>query len=373
MPLVPLATHVQPNEEAINKLFAAQHSHLQDAEGYEGCKVVYSPGGGKDVVMTYGNPFVNAVQSAYNRHINLRLRPDDLWLVIAQGVMEHVLSRSEELRSMFVGHQGKKKISVEGISWEDCIEGLFEGVRSDNRCSEFFRAMRPGGFTTTTTEDVFVGKVVVVSSMKKYYDFQVTLQCGIPGLLLEGTLEDWKAVLERVDILDGIKQLGLGWWLQKVRRVCLEFLAAYEGKPDVDFWGRIITIEHVWGSGGESNIDGWITWLFPYVDGRCRKGRLEAKISSLSLPNGRATVPVTKTPDAVSPYEEKMDYVGGFLGCTVDAETLSIGPYVSWYVSKKKGWGEDNMWPLRPLVVGQGEEKEEGGCAWFKRCFGGKP
>lgn len=374
MPVVPLATHVDLQEDAVVQLVSRQRGHLDDVKGYEGYSVVYSPAGSKEVVMAYGNPFVNAVQTAYNRHINLRLRPDDLWLVIAQGVMEHVLSRGEELRSMFVGHKGKKKLEVQGVSWEDCIEGLFQGVRGDNRCAEFMRAMSPGGFTTTTAEDVFVGKMVVVSSMKKYYDFYVTLQCGIPGLLLEGTLDDWKAILERVDVLAGIKELGLGWWLQKVRKVCLEFLAAYEGKPDVDFWGRIITIEHVWGSSGESNIDGWITWLFPYVEGRCRKGRLDSKISSLSLPNGRATVPVTKTPDAVSPYEEKMDYVGGFLGCTVDVETKSIGPYVSWYVGKKACGGEEMMglndrFPNRPMVVAEG--KETGGCAWFKRCFKG--
>src|SRR6187399_945420 len=47
------------------------------------------------------HPFVAAVRLAYDRHLPLRLSPDQVWLVIAQGLANHIRLNSEALRQQF--------------------------------------------------------------------------------------------------------------------------------------------------------------------------------------------------------------------------------------------------------------------------------
>ncbi len=60
----------------------------------------------------------SAAERAYNRHLALRLRPDDVWLTIAQGVAEHINApgNAEAFRSKFVAHEGKKELVVKQAS-----------------------------------------------------------------------------------------------------------------------------------------------------------------------------------------------------------------------------------------------------------------
>lgn len=60
-----------------------------------------------------------AIHMAYSGHYCLHLRPDDIWLAIAQGVSAHLQYKdnAEKYRHVFVDHEGKETISV-------CVNGL---------------------------------------------------------------------------------------------------------------------------------------------------------------------------------------------------------------------------------------------------------
>ena len=58
------------------------------------------------------HPFIAALHQAFNDHRPLSLSPDMMWLLIAQGLANHINCHAEELRSHFVKHQGKVKIVV---------------------------------------------------------------------------------------------------------------------------------------------------------------------------------------------------------------------------------------------------------------------
>lgn len=55
-----------------------------------------------------------AIRLAYSGHHHLHLRPDDIWLAIAQGVSAHMRfeDNAEKYRSVFVDHEGKHEIAV---------------------------------------------------------------------------------------------------------------------------------------------------------------------------------------------------------------------------------------------------------------------
>ena len=60
----------------------------------------------------FNNGFLDAFLNAYNNHGDVKITPDDVWLVILLYFSKYVNDNAEQLRSAFVTHQGKKKLEV---------------------------------------------------------------------------------------------------------------------------------------------------------------------------------------------------------------------------------------------------------------------
>ena len=79
----------------------------------------------QDDVQYEGSGFVGTVLDSCNRHYNLVIRPDGVWIAILTQLSLHVNARAEELRSKFVAHEGQKEIllkipptTIQGINWD---------------------------------------------------------------------------------------------------------------------------------------------------------------------------------------------------------------------------------------------------------------
>ena len=55
---------------------------------------------------------MNGFLDAYLNHYPIRIKPDDIWLLIVQAFSHHVNANSEELRNYFVNFDGKKTIKI---------------------------------------------------------------------------------------------------------------------------------------------------------------------------------------------------------------------------------------------------------------------
>ena len=63
---------------------------------------------------TYLNvPLLNGFYTAHTNHCPIRIKPDDIWLLIVQAFSNHVNANSERLRNLFVNFDGKKTLKVE--------------------------------------------------------------------------------------------------------------------------------------------------------------------------------------------------------------------------------------------------------------------
>src|SRR5581483_1122190 len=62
------------------------------------------------------NNFLGAFYEAYMIHGDVQINPDDLWIQIMLFLSEYVNDRSELLRSKFVRHEGKMKLTVTEIA-----------------------------------------------------------------------------------------------------------------------------------------------------------------------------------------------------------------------------------------------------------------
>ena len=57
-------------------------------------------------------PLLNGFYTAHTNHYPIRIKPDDIWLLIVQAFSNHVNANAEKLRHYFVNFDGKQKLTV---------------------------------------------------------------------------------------------------------------------------------------------------------------------------------------------------------------------------------------------------------------------
>jgi hypothetical protein len=65
-----------------------------------------------DTSLSKNHAIFSAFLYAYNSHEDIVLSPDDIWLMICIYFSKFVNENAEQLRSLFVDHEGKKKLTV---------------------------------------------------------------------------------------------------------------------------------------------------------------------------------------------------------------------------------------------------------------------
>ncbi len=131
-------------------------------------------------------------------------------------------------------------------------------------------------FTSTTWHDRTIGSMVMMSTLKacvspehvalpshspkflrhRYFEYFVSIVCGIPTVTLEGEKADWEEIHRR---LYRLYELGdePSVWADMLRPILSRFVDAFDGNPDVQFWEHIAYRSTV--SCGELALSGWIT------------------------------------------------------------------------------------------------------------------
>ena len=139
------------------------------------------------------NGFVFAVHFAFANHYPLVIKPDHIWLLITQALAIHVNSNSEALRKHFVQHKEKKTITViddslmmgsDSNNWNRVFAGFSRDIAEqigEDKVKEIV-----ADFTTTTPTDKIASEIVLMETVKAYFDYQLLTKCGIPYILLEG-------------------------------------------------------------------------------------------------------------------------------------------------------------------------------------------
>ena len=180
--------------------------------------------------------------NAYFDHCPIKVSPNIIWQLILNLFSKYVNDYSEELRNIFVNFEGKKDIECIRIGkfkdvykYEDDLIDEFCKRISENIGTELTDILTPN-FTTSTKESIIAGKVSIMSTFKKYFNYSIgMISCGIPYILLEGNLEDWKKILEKLKSLS-----KCGFSTKKIEEDIIEIINTKEGKINLDFWRKII-------------------------------------------------------------------------------------------------------------------------------------
>ena len=277
------------------------------------------------------NGFVRAALDAYNQHHNLIMRPDDVWLAIITQFNIFVNAHAEELRHLFVAHDGQKELEVIELA----STGTYDWACFPLKISEMIEknVVDPGlrewiipKFTTTTSTDEVVCSIVMMSTLQAYFSYKCCLLCGIPSVTLEGERSDWVNILSRLDKLASFGAEPLQWvsLLKPVISRCIASFDNPSSNENVDFWQKIA--HHRGGGSGPTWLSGWITafcfWdtngrmLYPGQDAASWRRRPwrdvlcldEVKfhwVDTTDIPQGWASVPI-KVDDNGYKYDAEM-------------------------------------------------------------------
>ena len=300
-------------------------------------------------------PVLNGFYTAHTNHYPIRIKPDDIWLLIVQAFSNHVNANSERLRHYFVNFDGKKQLKVEyNLSSIEqvnrkILEDFSEQINKQMKeyLGEKLVDILTPNFSTSTYDSKIVGKISIMGAFKKYFDYKMMLMgCGIPYIILEGTAQDYKEIISKAKELS---KYEFDWYINKIIPHIEKMVEAKEGKIDVDYFKNMIqkkeVTEQEYGPSGMFPEDvkydyicGWFLNFFAYLNIKDYHGNVKTfkedsmKVKDFKkLANQMLIVPF-KIEDLVHKKEYDMKYKVGFVGCDQN-EKYEVSPVQGWFVS----------------------------------------
>ena len=306
-------------------------------------------------------PILYGFYNAHAIHYPIRLKPDDIWLLIIQAFSNHININSEELRHKLVNFNGKKLLTIDfelidsiknirKSNYEDFIKKINDQIKSFLG-KEIIDILTPN-FTTTDNNSTIICKLSVMNAFKKYFEYKMNIGfsiCGIPYIILEGNAEDYKEILKKINFL---KKYDFDWYVDRIIPHINKMIEAKEGNINANYFKSFIqdkkiteTIELGGGclppqyrKKSQIKVDyikGWFLDFFAYfgkgksyqrMTGRC------IKIKDFNTLAEQMLVVPFKIENRKTNKVDDMKFNVGFSGCSLNSKN-EVYPVSRWQVS----------------------------------------
>ncbi|PTB77077.1 hypothetical protein M440DRAFT_1355487 [Trichoderma longibrachiatum ATCC 18648] len=221
---------------------------------------------------------VRGAIEAWGQHQSLILRPDEVWFEILAQLNFYMTAHAEDVRHLFVDHEGKEEIQVWRLSWRDVIAAFGGEIQKRVKTDWLLDWIMPG-FSTSDDNDGLTATVLMMGLMQHYFEFSGGIICGLPEVTLLGERDDWVKLLEK---LDRLKEWGEepADYAERLRPILTRFVGTWD-EPDSDatkdFWKNIVRSQRLVSCGtgpADYSISGWITGFLHWtVEGNLRISR----------------------------------------------------------------------------------------------------
>ncbi|QQS07241.1 MAG: DUF4419 domain-containing protein [Fibrobacterota bacterium] len=289
------------------------------------------------------SPFAGTFLLAWYQHLPVRLSPDQIWMAILDGVSLHIAKEPKKWRQRLkIGHSGKRELRLildpdqylsrnSPAFWETISARLLEAMPDSTQhlLEEHFLAK----YTTTTPVAEVAYRMKILESVQPFFEYQGSVECGIPRITLEGTAADWIQLRTRARRLG---KLGFTKWMNALDPILTQFVRASEGAPELSFWKSFFRSETSGGCDIVYEANGWITRFFPldfqYDEFRFRKN-LSSPLDLRFVPMGAGSFPfslVDRTQPSLPTHHYRI--VSGFVGVAQDSATGDLSPDIGWAV-----------------------------------------
>ena len=198
-----------------------------------------------DKILSFGNhKLILGYLNAYFNHCPIKINPNIIWQLILNKFSKYINDHAniKSFREKFVDFIGKKNLICVKIGSykdvnkhrKDVIENFCEQI-SENIGKELIDILTPN-FTTSNEESIIAGKVSIMSVFKKFFDYtELDFVCGIPYIILEGSLNDWENILNKLKFLS-----KYDFFIDDMEKDIIEIINTKKGKIDLEFWSKII-------------------------------------------------------------------------------------------------------------------------------------
>jgi len=201
------------------------------------------------------NAFVGTVYFAYANHLPLRLRVEDFWIQIMSIFSRVIDEDPEKYRTKLVDWLDKKDIIVEDCSND--IQNFIEALKNKLADSNEFTKKMTQPFSGSTDMEKLVINAMCLESLKEFCNYGMMPICGIPYVILEGTVDDYQELLNRTMALHEIAEIyhcNFGKLIDTLNKL----IETKKGNIDIEWWWKkICSLDTLCGG----FLDGWITYF----------------------------------------------------------------------------------------------------------------
>ena len=297
--------------------------------------------------------FLATALDAWSDHRDFIVKPDHFWLMFLQAIAIHVNNNSKALRKRWVRHKGKMTLEVRrddfvkdsrDNDWAGVVEEFVNLI--DSKTVDSVGTLLDGGFSTTNFVERIAAKSTVMNIVKSYFDFVAMTLCGFPSVRMEGSVEDWERLRDKVEEVFAKKKLVpklVRMWSKVLLPVLDKLVLSAKGEPPLDFWDKMIKYHGPKGSGGYSYVSGWINVFLPIVNEKANPmcfipshgqgpNPPGPSFAVGNIPNGLCTTPI------VWKYlGQKIDLelAAGFVGAA-ETDEDALMPEIGWVLVRTK-------------------------------------
>ena len=284
------------------------------------------------------NNFIATYLYAYNNHKDVVFSVNDLWAVITLNLSKYINDNSEILINKLVSHEDKIELNVyeyakndeESLSmeykWDNFFEQIIKQINANTK--EGIVDMVKNDFSVGDKFYTILSTATIMNSFKNYFSYgRMICSCGIPGVHLEGTSEDWIKLKNKIKNLANLSKDSnnpndsLMIYIKAIGKIIDEFINTYNGKVNVKFWNRIAaTEEKRVGSGGDvqTYLEGWITHFY----------QIYGRVNLDSVHDYKIKVPIILN-NSFTNQTKNMTMYGGFNGVVFDEKTNAYRPQLT--------------------------------------------
>jgi hypothetical protein len=215
-----------------------------------------------------GDSFVRGAIQAWGEHLHLVIRPEEVWFTILVQMNFYMNAHAENIRDLFVSHQGQELIYIEDFTWYDVLRRFKDEIQARVKTPWLLDWIMPN-FTTTTENDIMTANVLMMGLTKSYFKFEGGIVCGLPSVTLLGEQKDWEALLTKLDHLPdfGAEPAAYKARLKPILSRFVQSFVTPDSPDTLQFWNSIASARSVTTCGAPPlYISGWITGFYFWTD-----------------------------------------------------------------------------------------------------------
>ncbi|AUH72625.1 DUF4419 domain-containing protein [Legionella sainthelensi] len=249
----------------------------------------------------FDSAFGSMVHTAFGRHQAIEIKPDDIHMLVLQGLARFFQHFQEDFRQFGVSFQGKKKIKINipdidnNEYWNRVPYGFANIIRELISVPETADVILQN-YSNSTQVDKAVKAITLMGMFSTYFDYTLETMCFIPKFILQGTVEDWNklnSIPEKIitqlrlkEYISAEKANGpqiLYRWLNRLQPILNAMYMGRTGRVDVEFWQSFYKFKS---HSGGNTVTGNIVYFYPFLKRAQKKSQVvEYRINEYILGN----------------------------------------------------------------------------------------